>query len=157
MGLHTIQSIATTQICSFKAKQTLLKILFFYHLFIFAEVFKGRDCCWSCLVQLFCGPMDCSLPGSSTHRIFQVKILEWVAISFCRGSSPPTDQTDISCIAGRFFTTQDAWEAQVRVPFYKMYITKNAILLQIKLTFDTQPMFKLPSVQFNHSVVFDSL
>ena len=87
--------------------------------------------------------MDCSLPGSSTHGISQGKILGSVAISFCRGSSPPTDQTDISCIAGRFFTTQDAWEAQVRVPFHKMYITKNAIFLQIKLTFDTQPMFKL--------------
>ena len=34
----------------------------------------------SCLT--LCKPMDCSLPGSSIHRIFQAKILEWVAISF---------------------------------------------------------------------------
>ena len=33
-------------------------------------------------------PMDCGLPGSSVHEIFQARILEWVAISSCRGSSP---------------------------------------------------------------------
>ena len=39
------------------------------------------------LSQDFCDPMDCSLPGSSVHGIFQARILEWVAISFSRGSS----------------------------------------------------------------------
>ena len=34
-----------------------------------------------------CDPMDCSLPGSSVHGIFQARVLEWVAISFSRGSS----------------------------------------------------------------------
>ena len=43
--------------------------------------------------------MDCSLPGSSVHGIFQARILEWVAISFSRGSSQPRDQTWVSCIA----------------------------------------------------------
>ena len=38
-------------------------------------------------------PMDCSLPGSSVHGISQVKIPEWVAISFSRGFSRPRDQT----------------------------------------------------------------
>ena len=33
-----------------------------------------------------CNPMDCSLPGSSVHGIFQAKILEWVAIAFSRSS-----------------------------------------------------------------------
>ena len=47
--------------------------------------------------------MDCSLPGSSVHGIFQVRILELVAISFSSGSSQPRDQTWVSCIAGRFF------------------------------------------------------
>ena len=45
--------------------------------------------------------MDCSLPGSSVHGIFQTRILEWVAISFSRGSSGPGDQistSGISCI-----------------------------------------------------------
>ena len=36
-----------------------------------------------------CDPMDCSLPGSSVHRILQARILEWVAISFSRESSQP--------------------------------------------------------------------
>ena len=51
-----------------------------------------------------CDPMDCSPPGSSVHRILQARILEWVAIPFSRGSSQPRDRTQVSCIAGRFFT-----------------------------------------------------
>ena len=50
-------------------------------------------------VQLFCNSMDCRLPDSSVHGIFQIGILEWVAISFSRGSSQPRDQTQVSCIA----------------------------------------------------------
>ena len=45
--------------------------------------------------------MDRSLPGSSVQGIFQARILEWVAISFSRGSSPPRDQTRFSRIVGR--------------------------------------------------------
>ena len=44
-------------------------------------------------------PMDCSLPGSSVHGILQARILEWVAISFSRGSSRPRDRTHISYIS----------------------------------------------------------
>ena len=51
-----------------------------------------------------CDPMDCNPPGSSVHEIFQARILEWVAISFSRGSSQPRDRTQVSCTAGRFFT-----------------------------------------------------
>ena len=51
-----------------------------------------------------CDPMDCSPPGSAVHGILQARILEWVAISSSRGSSPPRDQTQVSYIAGRFFT-----------------------------------------------------
>ena len=40
-----------------------------------------------------CNPMNCSLLGSSIHRILQARILEWVAISFPRGSSLPRDLT----------------------------------------------------------------
>ena len=46
----------------------------------------------------------CSLPGSSVQGILQVRILEWVAIPFSRGSSWPRDWTRVSCIAGGFFT-----------------------------------------------------
>ena len=50
-----------------------------------------------------CDPVDCSLPGSSLHGILQARILEWVAISFSRGSSQPRNQTWVSRIAGRCF------------------------------------------------------
>ena len=53
--------------------------------------------------QTLCDPMDCSLPGSSLHGILQARVLEWVAISFSRGSSRPRDQTRVSCIPGRRF------------------------------------------------------
>ena len=53
-------------------------------------------------VQL-CDPVDCSPPDSSVHGILQARILEWVAISFSRGSSQPRDRTQVSHIAGRLF------------------------------------------------------
>ena len=54
--------------------------------------------------------MDCSSPGSSAHGIFQARVLEWVAISFSRGSSRPRDRTRVSRTAGRRFTTSKAGE-----------------------------------------------
>ena len=48
--------------------------------------------------------MDYNLPGSSVHGISQARILEWVAISFCRGSSLLRNWIWVSCIAVRFFT-----------------------------------------------------
>jgi len=50
----------------------------------------------SCLT--LCNPMDYSLPGSSVHGIFQAIVLEWIAISFSRGSSQPRDRTRVSRI-----------------------------------------------------------
>ena len=58
-------------------------------------------------------PMDCSLPGSSVHGILQARTLEWVAIPF-RGSSQPRDWTQVSPIAGGFFTLWATREAQMR-------------------------------------------
>ena len=46
-----------------------------------------------------CDPMDRSLPGFSVHGILQARILEWVAISFSRGSSWPRDRTQVSCLS----------------------------------------------------------
>ena len=51
-----------------------------------------------------CDPIDCSLPGSSVHEIFQAIVLEWIAISFSRRSSQPRAQTRVSCIVDRCFT-----------------------------------------------------
>ena len=56
----------------------------------------------SCLT--LCDPMDCSLPSSSVHGIFQAIVLEWIAISFSRGSSRPKNWTRVSHIVDRRFT-----------------------------------------------------
>ena len=58
-----------------------------------------------------CSSMDCNPPGSSVRRISQARILEWVAIPFSRGSFQPRDQTQISCMAVRFFTACTTREA----------------------------------------------
>ena len=64
-------------------------------------------CVLSCFsgIQL-CDPMDHTLPGSSVHGVFPERILEWVAMPSSRASSWPRAQTCVSCIAGRFFTTE---------------------------------------------------
>ena len=55
------------------------------------------------LCPTLCNSMDYSTPGSSVHGILQAGILEQTAISFSRVSSQPRGQTQVSCIAGRFF------------------------------------------------------
>ena len=55
--------------------------------------------------------MDCSLPGSSIHRIFQARILEWGAIAFSRRSSRPRNWTQVSLIIGRHFSIWGTREA----------------------------------------------
>ena len=64
--------------------------------------------------------MDYRPPGSYVHGIFQTRILEWVAVSFSSGSSPPRDQTCISCIAGGFFTT-----GPPELPFFGVLMPLN--------------------------------
>ena len=72
-----------------------------------------------------CDPMDCSPPGSSVHEIFQARILEWVAISFSRGSSQPRDWTWVSCTAGRFFTNWATREAMYMKSIVLIIIAKS--------------------------------
>ena len=62
---------------------------------------KENEVAQSC--PTVCDPMDCSPPGSSVHRIFQARILGWVAISFSSGSYQLGEQW-VSRIAGRRFT-----------------------------------------------------
>ena len=50
--------------------------------------------------------INCSSPGFSVDGILLARILEWVAISYSRGSSLPRDRTWDSCIAGKFFTSE---------------------------------------------------
>ena len=54
---------------------------------------------WNEVTQSCPTPCD---PCSSVHGIFQASVLEWVAISFSRGSSRPRDRTQVSCIGGRW-------------------------------------------------------
>ena len=58
-----------------------------------------------------CDPMDYSPPGSSIHEIPQARLLELVPIPFSRGSSRSRDWTQVSCIAGRYFTIWATREA----------------------------------------------
>ena len=57
--------------------------------------------------------MDCSLLGSSVHGILQARIMEWISMPSSRGSSWPRDQTQVSHIAGSFFTIWATREAHV--------------------------------------------
>ena len=74
--------------------------------------------------------MDYNPPGFSVHGIIQARILEWVAISFSKGSSRPRDWTGVSCSGKWFLYHRATWEA---------------------------PIGSICSVQFSRSVVFDSL
>ena len=56
----------------------------------------------SCLT--LCDPMDLALHVPLVYRLFKARILEWVAIPFCRRSSQPKDRTQVSHIVGVFFT-----------------------------------------------------
>ena len=73
-------------------------------------------CVWVCevaqLCPTLCDLVDCSPPGSSLHGILQARILGWVAFPFSRGSSQPRDWTQVSHIAGGFFTSWATREDQ---------------------------------------------
>ena len=97
---------------------------------------------WSEVAQscpTLCNPVNCSLPGSSVHRIFQARVLEWVAISFSRGSSQPRDQTRVSRTAGRRFTiwaTREAKSDWIVVCNFTLYVGISW-MSQLHLVFET--------------------
>ena len=62
-----------------------------------------------------CDPMDYSLPGFFVHGILQARILEWVVIPFSMGYSRSRDQTQVSPIAGRFFTIWATRKAHTKI------------------------------------------
>ena len=73
-----------------------------------------------------CHPEFISKWGFSVHGIFQARILEWVTISFSRGSSRPRDRTQVSRIGGRHF---NLW-ASIAVPYLKFYeISQEVVFL----------------------------
>ena len=65
--------------------------------FSLSQLSELSEVAQSCLT--LCNPMDCRLPGSSIHGIFQSRILEWVAISFSRGSSQGSNPGLLHCRA----------------------------------------------------------
>ena len=73
-----------------------------------SRVFFSSSLCThsSQLCSTLCEPKDCSLPGSSVLGILKARMLEWVAISSSRGSSPPRDRTCISCL-GQWIVTAE--------------------------------------------------
>ena len=98
----------------------ILKLYFHYMLSVCAQSLQ------SC--PTLCDPVDCTLPGLSVHGILQARILEWVAISFSRGSSQPRNQNCISCIfciTVGFFTTEPQGKP---ICCYALYKTAYTIL-----------------------------
>ena len=71
--------------------------------------------------------MDCIPPGSSIHGILQARILEWVDISFSRGSSRPRDWSRDSCISGRRFNFWATRELPLAI--HKSWLRKMHFLL----------------------------
>ena len=72
------------------------------------------------LYLILCNFMDCSPPGFSVHGILQARIREWVAIPSSKGSSLSRDWTQVSCIAGGFFTIWATTEAYNGVQCQRM-------------------------------------
>ena len=130
---------------------------------------KEREVAQSCLTLY--DPIDCSLPGTSVHGIFQARVLEWVVISFSRGSSQPRDQTQarilewaafpfrgssqprdqtqVSCIAGRFFVswaTREAWTPWSYLPnmhpSVHIHLPGERIIIFSKNVYDLQERLK---------------
>ena len=92
---------------------------FFFQFFYSWQKGSWEDACCSVaeLCPTLCNPLDSSPSSSSVHGIFQARILEWVAISFSRGSSQPRDWNHVSCISciRRWILYHWAtWEAHLR-------------------------------------------
>ena len=101
-----------------------------------------KACCLVTQMYLtLCDLMDCSPPGSSVHGILQATILEWVAMSFSRGSSWPRNCTQISCNDRQIL---DHW------------VTREGCILKLYTCSYTCVYIVSSIVQFSHSVVSDS-
>ena len=98
-----------------------------------------------------CDPVDCSLPSSSVHGILQARTLEWVAISFCRGSSLLRGWTRVSHIGGSRFNLWVTREAQDLIKYsykmigrlYKFFIAnfREAVVLFVLSSFSINNLY----------------
>ena len=93
--------------------------------------------------------MDCSLPGSSVHRIFQARVLEWGASAFCFGfwpqgmwdiSSPTRDQTHTPCIGRQ---SLNHWTAREVPRTSVLTVRQNLVSASSSKTFQTPPTLPL--------------
>ena len=108
--LKSIYQVKSNYISGLTISWKMCAFLPLYHPYISDEI----SLCFFCVLDgesevtqscpTLWNPMDCSLPGSSVHGIFQAIVLEWIAISFSRGSSQPRDWTWVSRIVDRLFT-----------------------------------------------------
>ena len=100
-----------------------------------------------------CDPMDCNLPGSSVHGIFQARILEWDAIFFSRGSSKPgikTASLASPVLAGRLCTTSTTREASEKdAAFWKRHFEYSWMLWLVTL-----PLFRMRHSRSNRDVKY---
>ena len=92
--------------------------------------------------------MGYTTPGSSVHSISQARILEWVAISFSRGSFQPKDRTNVSCLAGEFFTTEPPGSSVQLLSHVQLFATPWTAARQASLSI-TNPwsLLKLMSIE----------
>ena len=102
---------------SFQNKEDLSKLTDIHDITIYYLLYlllvhkvKESEVTQSCLTP--CDPMDSNLPGSSVHGIFQTIVLEWIAISFSKGSSQTRDGTQVSHIVDSRFTVWVTREVQ---------------------------------------------
>ena len=87
------------------------------------------------LCPTLCNPVDWSPPGSFIHGILQARILEWVAISFSRGSSWPRDWTQVSCISGRRFNLWATRQGRYIPKYFILFVAMvNGIVSLISLS-----------------------
>ena len=124
--------------------------------------FWNQENCWDFSISwtnrhiylFLCRPMNYIV-----HWIIQARILEWVAFPFSRGSSQPRDQTQVSCIAGRFFTNWAIKEAQTLDSSPVNYIPINWIKSRILLVSSNTwlRLSKRMLLIFSHSFPLQSL
>ena len=100
-----------------------------------------------------CDPMDCSLPGSSVHGILQARILEWVAISFSRGSSRPRDQTWVSWIAGGLLII--VWANREANESFIYYTNIMQISFKLNIYFSEEEIIRRSHQFLNHKHCLD--
>ena len=108
LGLTSLMSLQSRALSRVFSNTTVQKHQFFgaqlslwsnshIHAWLLGKPSKSKWLKWSCsVVSDSLRPVDCSLPGSSVHGIPQARVLEWVAISFSRGSSQCRDRTQVS-------------------------------------------------------------